>query len=140
MSGDTYADTMRRFHADAAGVVELHVCLKKDLPGILAAAFLGDHRAMRLARSVNEALRRIQSAPPNRAALCGSCPRTLKGNKFALAVAIPARDDPRSMMAMAICPKCGTSRNQVRRKATQSLARIWPDAREITVSAAAGHA
>jgi len=140
VSGDPFEDTMRRFHVDAAGVLELHVCLKKDVPGILAAAFLGDHRAMQLARSVNEALRRIQNAPPDQAALCGSCPRTLKGNRFALAVAIPARDDPRSMLALAICPKCGTSRHQVRRKATQSLARIWPDVREITVSGTAGHA
>lgn len=70
--------------------------------------------------------------------LCGSCPRPLLNNEFSFVITRPACDDPINAVALAICRKCGTTREDIQQKAVIALRRIWPDLRPITITNPAG--
>lgn len=139
---DDWASGIARISAEAAGLVEVQVVTREDMPELLAHAMLGDPEAMHLGRLVCDALGRIERAPKRRPMLCGSCPRALRRGRYSLAFAVPRRDAPQEALSLAICEVCATDHAGVVDKAHAALKRVWPDLRPLPgpVHPAQGHA
>lgn len=136
-----WADGIRAVHDEAAGVLQVVVIRATDAVDLFSAALAGNAEAARLFRVVADASERIAaSRETTRPALCASCPRTLRDNAFAFAVALPACDDPTNAVALAVCRRCARSTDDIRRKATFALKQLWPEARPIEVHPTAGRA
>lgn len=119
----------------SGGTLEIEVIRPVDAVDILGAALAGVPDAMRTMRALVDTAKRIEAASRTRKPmLCGSCPRPLLNNKFSFVLAYPARTDPINAVALAICRKCGTTREDIQQKAIVALRRIWPNLRPITVT------
>lgn len=126
---------MEAVQEQAAGALEIEVIRPVDAVDILGAALTGDPNAARTMQMLVDTAKRIEAASHTRKPmLCGSCPRPLLDNKFSFVLAYPARTDPINAVALAICRKCGTTREGIQQKAVTALRRIWPDLRPITVT------
>lgn len=128
---DNWAAGVRRVSDEAAGLVALQVVMPEDVPELFGHALAGDSEAARLVGLVSQALRRIQEAPRDRAMLCGTCPKRLRGGRFAIVCAIPHRDDPREALTLGICRRCAVRHEDIVRTAGQALRRVWPDLRPL---------
>ena len=134
----SYAEQMTSIHQEAAGLMNLDIVLRDDMVAMVSAAALGNLEAVKMHQRVNGALLGMLKASADAPKLCATCPETLGGGRFSLALATPACDDPTNTLALAICHTCATTRDDVRTKATEALRRIWPDARRVTVTHPAG--
>lgn len=126
-----WADGVARVSAEAAGLVEVQVVMRKDMPELLGCALAGDPEALRLGHLVCDTLDRIERAPKRRPMLCGCCPRTLRRGRYSLAFAVPRRDAPQEALSLAICEGCATDHAGVMDKVHAALRRIWPDLRPL---------
>ncbi len=129
---------VQRVNDEAGGMLTVQVIQQNDMPAMIAGAFGGSAEAMQLLRLTNQVLANIQGAPRRKPMLCGSCPRALHGGQYAVIIARPACDDPTQGLSLAICRKCGPDFDAIQVKAAVALARIWPNARPVTVTHPAG--
>lgn len=137
----SWADGVRAVHEEAAGVLTLLVIRQSEAVDLMTEAIQGDAEAARLLTLIAHTSKRIDVARRTRAPmLCVSCPRPLLDNKFAFVVAGPAGGDAVNHIAVAVCKKCGRTREDITRKATAGLKRLWPDLRPISVHPTAGRA
>lgn len=127
-------DGVQRVNDEAGGLLELQVIQRTDLPALMLDALAGSSEAAQTLRLANDAVAGIQAAPRRRPMLCGCCPRALRGGRYAVVLARPARDDAAQPLAMAICTKCGPDFGAIQAAATVALRRIWPDLRPITIT------
>ena len=129
------------FHAEAAGVLAISIVRRQDFAGLVAAALQGSAEGSRLALAVTKASRMICDAPTESLPLCISCPQRLHMRGIAaFAIALPARDDPSRLMAMAMCDACAGEPREIADKVLQAMRQIWPDLRQGSVHPVAGHA
>lgn len=138
----TWADDMRALHANAGGLLELHVLRAFELPAVYYRFACGDQEAGALIAAARHTLKQIKCAPVKRRMLCACCPRPLlPRTPFAIVVATPHRRDPASALSLAVCERCAIEPDEIRAKAMSALKRIWPDGRMIEVHPGpAGHA
>lgn len=127
-------DGIQQVQVEAGGLLTLQIVQRADMPALILDAVAGSEEAVQLLRLTRDTLASIEAAPRRRPALCGSCPRVLRGGQFAVVVARPACDDPTQGIAMAICARCGPDHGAIQAKAAVALARIWPDVRAIEVT------
>lgn len=125
---------IQRVSDEAGGLLELQVIQRTDLPALMLDALAGSSEAAQTLRLANNAVTSIQAAPRRKPMLCGCCPRALRGGRYAVVLARPARDDAAQGLAMAICTKCGPDFGAIQAAATVALRRIWPDLRSITIT------
>ena len=123
--------------AESGGMVELVVVRPADVPGLLGDVLLGDAQATGIFRMVFDTIKRVEAAPKRAPMLCVACPRALRKG-YAVCIAIPAKDDPRQVLALAVCPRCGGDLAAIKAKATEGLRKFWPDLRSIEQTHAAG--
>jgi hypothetical protein len=121
-------------HQEAAGVLALNIVRPGDALGLAMASLGGNAEATRLMRAVCDMVARIESAPKSKPLLCVCCPRELRGSKFVICVAIPARDSPTNGLTFALCEDCSHDDTALLGKAFSALRTIWPDIRPITVT------
>lgn len=137
----TWADGIRSVHDEAAGVLTMMVIRQSEAMDLMAEAIQGDVEAARLMTLLAQTSKRIDVARRTKAPmLCVSCPRPLLDNKFAFVVAGPAGTDAVNHIAVAVCRKCGRTPEDITRKATAGLRRLWPDLRPIAIHPTAGRA
>ena len=127
-------EAVMRLHIEAAGLLNLDVVRRIDMPHLVSAALTGDADAADLVRLVSDALRGIEDAPAAESKQCARCAAELSGGRFALVIAKPAVSDPQRHLVMAICPRCGTSPGGIKAAATAALRLIWPDVREVRIT------
>ena len=127
-------DGIQQVHAEAGGLLTLQVVQCGDMPALILDALAGSGEAVQTLRLTRETLANIEAAPRRKPALCGSCPRALRGRQFAIIIARPACDDPTQGIAMAVCARCGPDHGAIQAKAAVALARIWPDVRPISIT------
>jgi hypothetical protein len=125
-------------HREAAGVLALNIIRPGDALGLAMASLGGNAEATRLLQSVCDIVARIESARKSKPLLCVCCPRGLRGSKFVICVAIPARDSPTNGLTFALCEDCSRDDTALMGKAFSALRTIWPDIRPITVTHPAG--
>jgi len=130
----TLQDGVQRVNDEAGGLLTVQVIQQHDMPAMVADALCGRAEAMQLLRLTNQVLANIQGAPRRNPMLCGSCPRALRGGRYAVIIARPTCDDPTQGLSLAICRKCGPDFDAIQVKATVALARIWPNVRPVTVT------
>lgn len=136
-----WADSVRAISKEAAGVIRMEIVQPADLPELMLAALGGDAEAASVMKWVSRTAARIEVGHGTRKPmLCASCPRPLRPGRCALVIVIPARDDASAGLSLAVCRHCATTRDQVKRKATVGLRRIWPDLRAVDVHPTAGRA
>jgi hypothetical protein len=132
---EALSDAIRRVQGQAAGLIDLVVVRPVDVPGFVANAIVGDGNAFRAVSAVAKALVRIENAPIGETMLCAACSRSLlPGSAYAIAVALPAVDEPNQAIAMAVCAECAVTPQGIREKAVGALMAIWPTARLITIT------
>jgi hypothetical protein len=136
---DSLADALANVHAEAGGLLRLHVVRPADAAELLFAVLAGDVEAARTMRAVSESVAMIESAPRGAPMLCGCCPRPLRGSGFAVCVAVPHRDDPSRSVGFGLCELCADEEDgaALHQKAVEALRRVWPDGRLIQMQ---GHA
>ncbi len=134
----SWHEAVERLHVEAAGLLDLTVVRRSDMPHLIGAALSGDAGAADLMCLVSDALRGIENAPAAESKQCARCAGGLPGRRFALVIAQPAVSDPQQHMVMAICPRCGTSLGGIKAAATAALRLIWPDVREVRITPGAG--
>ncbi len=123
---------------ESGGLVELLVVRPTDIPDLLADVLLGDAEATGIFRMVSDTVTRIETAPKRAPMLCVACPRALRKG-YAICVAIPAKDNPRQAIALAVCPRCGDNdRATISAKASEGLKKSWPDLRPVAQTHATG--
>jgi hypothetical protein len=137
--GKTETETWRRgietVHREAAGVLDLIIVRPEEILLLSLSRMSGDQRANATAIAVTDAICGINEAAKTSAPkLCGSCPRELTDNCYAVVVAMPQRDAPSAAIVMAICHGCATTEAGIREKATEAFRSVWPDLRPITVT------
>ena len=115
---ENWAASVRRVQDEAAGVVALTVVMLEDMPALRGLAGAGDPQARHIVQAVCRSLLGIVQAPRGQRRECAACTRPLKGGKFNFAIAIPHRDDPSAGLALAICTRCATTADAVRKEAT----------------------
>lgn len=99
-----------------------------DLAFVVEEAAAGDPDAIRVLATVEDAVRRITAAPRRSPMHCASCPRPLlRKTAFAFAVVEASHENPTSGLAIAVCPRCATTPEQIRQKAITALRKVWPD-------------
>ncbi len=125
---------VQRVSDEAGGMLTVQVIQQHDMPAMIVGALGGSAEAMQLLRLTNQVLANIQGAPRRKPMLCGSCPRALRGGRYAVIIARPACDDPTQGLSLAICRKCGPDFDAIQAKAAVALARIWPNVRQVTVT------
>jgi hypothetical protein len=122
-------------HREAAGVLELIVVERAEMPLLFMDALSGDHYANVIALAVTDTIWGIrEAARTGIPKLCGSCPRALTDNSYSVVLAMPQRADPSTAIGMAICHGCATTEADIREKAAGGFKGIWPDLRPITVT------
>jgi hypothetical protein len=122
-------------HREAAGVLELVIVEPEDMLLLILGGLSGDRRAKSTAIAVTDAICGISEAAKTSAPkLCGSCPRELTDNGYAVVVAMPQRDDPSTAIGMAICHGCATTEEGIRDKAMLGFRNLWPSLRPIAVT------
>ena len=131
---ENWITTVRRIQDEAAGAIELTVVMLEDMPALRGLAGAGDPQAYQIVQAVHQSLIGIVQAPHGQRRECAACTRPLKGGRFNFAIAIPHRDDPSAGLALAICTRCATTADAVRKKATAALAPIWRDLRPVVVT------
>jgi len=130
---DTWRDAITQLHADAAGVLLLHIVHPHDAPGLLARAILGDAEAASLVRVVVDTIKRIETAATTAPMECGCCGRPLHGGAV-VCIAVAERPDSRSGLAFALCRKCTRDAAAVTAKAVKALQNLWPNGRLIELT------
>lgn len=125
-------------HEESGGLLDIRIVRNTDMPALLAQVLVRNAEASQIFTMVSRVVDGIQRAPRRRPMLCGSCPGPLRNGRFAVALALPARDDPKNGLSFAICDRCGTSRAAMERAAHKALTRIWPDLRPIKITHNAG--
>jgi hypothetical protein len=133
-------ESMRLAHQEGNGIFRLHVVGPENAAGLVCDSLSGSTEAMGLLRAVAEVVARIEGAPRSWPMLCGCCPRPLRRSGFTLCVATPERPDPSRVICFALCPRCGDCNETRRQNALKTLAKIWPDVRQIAINPARGHA
>ena len=124
----------QRINDQASGLLVVEAVLLEDMPGLFIEALAGNANALRVLRMVRQSVDRIERAPKNARMLCASCPRSLRQGRYIVAAAFPSCDDPAEGMAMAVCDRCASTREQAVERATFGLRRVWPDLRPIAVT------
>jgi len=71
-------DGIQRVSDEAAGLLELQVIRRTDLPTLILDALAGSSEAAQTLRLVNDTVASIQAAPRRKPMLCGACPRGLR--------------------------------------------------------------
>jgi len=127
-------DGIQRVSDEAGGLLTVQVIQQHDMPAMIADALGGSAEAVQLLRLTNQVLANIQAAPYRKPALCGCCPRALRGGRYAIVIARPARDDATEGLSLAICRKCGPTYGAIQATAAVAFRRIWPDLRPIMVT------
>lgn len=136
-----WADSVRAISKEAAGAIRMEIVQPADVPELMLAALGGNAEAASVMRWVSQTAAGIEAGHSSpKPMLCASCPRPLRPGRCALVIVIPARDDASLGMTLAVCRHCATTRDQVKRKATVGLRRIWPDLRSVDVHPTAGRA
>ncbi len=124
---------------EAAGAVGVVILMQSELPALLANALLGDPESIRLLQLTAQLLTRIEAAPKREGMLCACCPRPIKRRGgFNIGLAIPARDDAQSALAIAICTRCASGPDDVLARSIASFRKVWPDLRAATITHPAG--
>jgi hypothetical protein len=122
-------------HREAAGILELVIVRPEELLMLIFGGMSGDRHAKATAIAVSDAVRHIsEAAGTENPKLCGSCPRELTDNRYAVVVAMPQRDDPSTAIGMAICHCCATTEAGIREKAMLGFRSLWPSLRPIAVT------
>ncbi len=128
------AECIEQLHEDGGGVLDVRIIRHADVPSLLMRALAGDLEASQALSMAQRVIGGIQRAPRRRPMLCGACPGPLRNSRYAVALVLPARDNPTNGLSFAICDRCGTSRPAIERAAQTALQRIWPKLRRITVT------
>ena len=115
---ENWTASVQHVQDEAAGAITLTTVLLADMPGLRRLAGSGDTQACQIVHFVREALVGIVQAPRGQRRECAACTRPLKGGKFNFAIAISHRDDPSAGLALAICTRCATTADAVRKEAT----------------------
>lgn len=121
-------------------MLTLDVILQKDVPRMVAAMLGGCQDTARLLTALNSALQQIGTAPASSRPQCGCCGTELHAGKFAIVICRPNTCDPIHGMGLAVCRRCGPTLGAIKAAAVRAVKLIWPNARPITIHAAAGHA
>jgi hypothetical protein len=122
-------------HKEAGGLLELCVVRPEDMLLLILSGLSGDRRANATAIAVTDAICGISEAAKTSAPkLCGSCPRELTDNRYAVVVAMPQRDEPSTAIGMAICHGCATTEVGIREKAMLGFRNLWPNLRPIAIT------
>lgn len=138
---ETWVAGIRAVETEAAGVVSVEVIRPIEAAELMVEAMSGNAESEKRLRVIARAAKRIAATrSTRRPSLCASCPRALLDNKFAFVIAVPTCDDPTNALALAVCRKCGTSTDQIQRKATFALKKLWPHLRPIYVHPTGGRA
>ena len=132
------ADCVEQLHEEAGGVLDVRIIRHTDVTSLLARVLAGDLEAFQVLSMAEKVVEGIRRAPRRRPMLCAACPGPLRNSRYAIALVLPARDDPTNGLSFAICDKCGTSQSALERAAQTALQRIWPKLRKITVTHAGG--
>jgi len=137
-----WRDGIEAVQTEAGGLLSLDVVLPVDFADLFGCAAAGDRQAARLACAVIDTVARVNKTPRKSPALCGSCPRPVRRSSFSVVIATPERNDPTRAIGLAICERCGITREEITDKAVIALKRIWPNSRAVTINAdhLAGHA
>ena len=110
-----------------------------DVVPLMAESHRGSSEAFHLLEVINYTLAKVQTATPRSPAICACCSGPLKRRAFAFVVAKPAnKPDATHSLALVICARCGNDRETVRAAGVRALKDVWPEARPITVTHAAG--
>jgi hypothetical protein len=99
---------------------------------LVAAALTGDRLAARLMKAILQTVAQIHEAPRKRPALCLCCPRTVRrGDRFAVSIIMPHRDDASMGIGSGICARCNGDQSTLTPRVTAALKTIWPGLRPI---------
>lgn len=128
---------------EAAGLMELVVLLPTDAPELVIKAAHGDVDASRILGAARDMTANVRRHSYRKPAICGCCPRPVRHRDwYAIAFAMPRRDDVSRVLATVICRKCGADRETLNDRALSAFQRMFPDARKVTINSghAPGHA
>ena len=129
-----------RVASEAAGVATIHLVRPGPVLNLMAMARAGDQAADTILNVALLTRERIATARPNAPMRCGCCEAPVRDTGMTLAVVTGRRDDPKSAMALAICPECDGEPQEIAGRALTALRRIWPGLREIAIHEQEGQA
>ncbi len=130
---ELWAAGIMDLHAESGGLMRLHIMPPQDALPLRASALMGDAEARRLVQALADALRQIQTAPPNAPIECGCCGCPLQGGAV-ICVAFADRSAPGCGLAFALCGHCTRDAAAVPEKALAALKTLWPDGRLVEVT------
>ncbi len=124
---------------ETIAVTDLVICRPPDALRFIADAARGDRHAARVLVAVNDALHRLDAAPPKAPMLCAACPAPLRpGVPYSFVLHLPADERVPYGFALAVCRRCATSRAEIRRKAVAALRTELPGLRVVEATHASG--
>ena len=123
-----FVAAVHAIRAESGGMLDLIAVRPIDLAFVVAGAAAGDTDALRVLTVLDNAVRRISAAPRRSPARCASCARPLLSTTaYNLCVVEPSRKNPTSSLAVAVCPRCATTPQEITAKAAAALRAVWPD-------------
>jgi hypothetical protein len=129
---DGWAAGLQQVHAEAGGLLDVHVIEPSRVTELLFASLGGDDTATRLLRAAISTLANVHQAPRKRPALCLCCPRAIRHrDQFIVCITIPRRDNPSMGIGSAICAKCFADPTKLMTRIVEALKQMWPEVRPI---------
>jgi hypothetical protein len=121
-------------HAEANGLLGLHLIAPHELHYLIDAAMAGDALAAKLTYCVVDAVEKTEGAPRRKPVLCIGCGKAVKGTAFSVAVILPEVETPENAVVNTVCPRCAKTPDQGKAAVLAALQRVWPSARCIQVT------
>jgi hypothetical protein len=136
-----WEDGIQQVHTEAGALLDIYVFQPGQNDFLVASAFTGDRLAARLTKAILQTVAQIHGAPRKTPALCLCCPRAVRrGDRFAISIIMPHRDDASMGVGSGICARCNGDQSTLMPRVAAALKKLWPDARTIDhVFREAGH-
>ncbi len=130
---------LRRFHREAAGVIEIMVIRKRrDAPWLVTKLLAGEPNAWALYRALGRWLDRIEVNRP----LCvhAGCPHEFSAAALpdTFLICVPWRDDRSVCLTGGVCGTCAASNDDG--AISEWVKQLWPDGRIIDMPRGSGTA
>jgi hypothetical protein len=138
--GTELGECLRQLRTESGSVLETHVIRPDDAPALFATAAMGSLLASALAHALVNLIKGTSQSPTRAPALCATCPRSIRHKPFSAVTVVPHADGPSQGLALGICPRCATTRDEVFQKGNQALKTLWPGTREISLHHEGGRA
>lgn len=133
---------MRALHGDGGGALTLQIVRPTEAIHLMAIVRFGDELAAALLSGVKRLLIQVERAPKGKPIQCGRYHRPFRSGEYNFAVAVSTLDDPQHALGIAVCVRCACTADMpgFRRKAIDCFRGVWPDMREIAITAGGGAA